>query len=473
MIAVKNGILQFTESNVDLLPFSPDIFVTTQLPVVYNPEAKSDAWLNFIQQIQPNEEDRHLLQECLGTILLKEDLHYIFWLYGNTGRNGKGTVIRTMFTIFGTANCSAVSVTEMDGKHQFALYEMTNSLINVSPEPPIERILTIQLLQSLTGGDAISTERKGIQTRTKHTFFTKQLIMGNLFPRILKATQAFYERMIFINFPNSFTGEKQIIHIERQWLETEEDKSAILNWLIEGTLRVLKNGKKIKKPKSQNDVELKFKRASDTIGAFVIEGIEKAGIHAYVPKRDVQAHYHFYCEQHDFQPDRKAQRLNEEIAKIEGVKTGSKNINGEKTKVWFGLKLKKLDDFDDGVENRLENTLDCYSNDESGTTGTVGTGIFAVKIAEKNENINGINDGSTGSTGSYIVNNAFEVAEGYRQLVCVFCQKSIMDNDWVQNSFTENKPAHVKCCVERLSQLNQSLEMSIFEDKCHASTEDF
>ena len=59
-----------------------------------------------------------------------------------------------------------------------------------------------------------------------------------------------------------------------------------------------------------------------------------------------------------------------------------------------------------------------------------------------------------------------ETAGSYLQLVCCFCQKPLMDNDWEQSSFSENKPAHKKCCDEKRKQLKQTVEMPDFEDKC-------
>jgi hypothetical protein len=41
----------------------------------------------------------------------------------------------------------------------------------------------------------------------------------------------------------------------------------------------------------------------------------------------------------------------------------------------------------------------------------------------------------------------------YEQLGCVFCQRGIMEDDWVQDDFTWNKPAHKKCYDEKQSQL--------------------
>jgi hypothetical protein len=47
----------------------------------------------------------------------------------------------------------------------------------------------------------------------------------------------------------------------------------------------------------------------------------------------------------------------------------------------------------------------------------------------------------------------------YTQLICYFCQKEIMENDWVQNEFTGNKPTHKNCYTEHRKQLKQSSEI--------------
>ena len=56
--------------------------------------------------------------------------------------------------------------------------------------------------------------------------------------------------------------------------------------------------------------------------------------------------------------------------------------------------------------------------------------------------------------------------DNYQQLVCYFCNKPLMDKDWEESAFSENKPAHKKCCDDKRRQLKQTLETPDFEDKC-------
>ena len=42
---------------------------------------------------------------------------------------------------------------------------------------------------------------------------------------------------------------------------------------------------------------------------------------------------------------------------------------------------------------------------------------------------------------------------GYSQLCCFFCGKPINENNWLSDSFTENKPCHKKCYDDTKAQI--------------------
>jgi hypothetical protein len=53
---------------------------------------------------------------------------------------------------------------------------------------------------------------------------------------------------------------------------------------------------------------------------------------------------------------------------------------------------------------------------------------------------------------------------GYQQLVCGYCQKGIMEDDWVQDDFTDGKPVHRQCYDVFRNQLKQSSETPVLEE---------
>ncbi len=367
-IAVQNGLLDIQTGK--LAPFTPFEFNTNKLNVEYKEGAKSESWLEFINQVCPADKD--LLQEWSGYLLIKGyPYHAIMWLYGPTGRNGKGVWARTMQAILGEANYSSVSIDEFDGKHRFAVFGLHDSLFNICSEPRTDRMLTIELLQALTGQDSIDAERKGVQERFKFKNSAKMTVMGNKFPKVDNPTNAFWERLKLIKFPFQFVGADQIPNIEKNWLDDPEQRSGILNWMIEGALRLINNLGRFTETKTQQETIIQFKRASDSIGAFLAECIEFDS-QAYARKNETQELYKGYCELIGV-VNESDKKVAERLKNTPRVKDTSIRIGGQKTKIWKGIKLKPLPKIEGDDEETTEGTQQTTLGGESGTSGTSGT----------------------------------------------------------------------------------------------------
>lgn len=388
-IAVQNGLLDIQTGNIEA--FTPYEFNTAKLHVEYKADAKCPKWLAFIEQICP--QDKDLLQEWSGYFLRKGmPYHALMWFIGPKGRNGKGTWARTMQAILGEENYSAVPIEYLDGKHRFAVFNLRDSLLNICSEPRADRKLTIELLQALSGEDPIDAERKGIQEPFKMVNPAKMTIMGNKFPNIDNPTDAWWERLKLIKFPNRFVGDAQIPNIERIWLDDPEERSGILNWMIEGALRLIKNRGQFTQTKTQKETIIQFKRASDTVGAFIMECLT-LDLKAITPKADPYPLYKEYCEAIGAQP-KSANELNEKLESVIGVKATSVRTGAEKkkTKVWKGFILKSIpemsddDKIEDDDEDATDSTTQTTLGVESGTRGTNGTtfGTSFESLPQKN-----------------------------------------------------------------------------------------
>jgi hypothetical protein len=71
---------------------------------------------------------------------------------------------------------------------------------------------------------------------------------------------------------------------------------------------------------------------------------------------------------------------------------------------------------------------------------------------KKNELKNYFNTADTEETKNAKISTSYpkeETSSDYSQLVCAFCQKEIMENDWLQDDFTWGKPAHKSCYEEK------------------------
>jgi len=427
-IAVENGLLDLETG--ELTPFNLNEMAFYNIPVKYDPTArKLDNWLTFYKEVV-HAEDIPLLQEWLGYCLYPSfPLHYALWVHGE-GRNGKGVYDRTIQGLMGKNNVSAVGLEELNGdRSRFALKDFYGKLYNSTSEPSTNKVFRTEIFQKLTGGDTIQAERKNSNDRITFVSCAKLTIYGNKFPKIYKPTTAFKDRMLFVEFPNYINESDRIPNLENVWLNDPEQKSALLNWALEGLRRLLSQGH-FSKSKTQEETEIQFQKTSDVIGAFITECGEY-GKPYKILRSEAYAKFKDYCEVNglDAETDRIfTQRLKDD-SKIKMCKIGNE-------RAWQGITFSEATD---QSTDSTDSTHD-YCPQISG---------YSQKSEERENSVlcvpcvlkKGDAEGES------------EVSEGYQQLVCVFCGKAIMDSDWSQDNFTWNKPAHNRCYDEKKSQL--------------------
>ena len=172
----------------------------------YNPGAKCDKWLKFLEDVQPDKMERQSLQEFSGYCLIPSLPYHKLLIEHGTGRNGKGSFNRTIESILGTDNVSKIGISDLDGGHRFSAAELYGKLLNVSSEPATAMVLQTEQLKDLTGGDSISAEVKYRQNRIKFLPFAKHIIVGNKFPRIEDDTVAWWDRVLYTEWTHLYRG---------------------------------------------------------------------------------------------------------------------------------------------------------------------------------------------------------------------------------------------------------------------------
>jgi phage/plasmid-associated DNA primase len=282
--------------------------------------------------------------------------------------------------VLSVENCSALGLEEFDGNHRFALYQLKNSLMNVSSEPKVKKILDTELLKKITGEDLIEAEAKGVQTRVKFSNTAKEIVLGNEYPRVEDTTNAFWDRVRLLNFPCRFVGKDQPQSIEKTWLSTPRERSGILNWMLEGLQRLLRN-REFTMSRSQENQIIDFKRASDSIGAFVAEMVV-FDPKLFTSRPESYSCYKDYCDNIGVSSENDKAFYNR-MRKTPKIKEAKKN----KTRGFLGFAIKRKngqqllpeDDIEDldAEEKPKNSTTDEKANQETlnfGTAGTAGTG---------------------------------------------------------------------------------------------------
>ena len=82
--------------------------------------------------------------------------------------------------------------------------------MNVSSEPKISKYgLSTTVLKMVTGQDTISAEIKGKNERLVFTNVSKLFVLGNRFPIVNDNSLGWWHRVVGLDFPNTFEGEKK------------------------------------------------------------------------------------------------------------------------------------------------------------------------------------------------------------------------------------------------------------------------
>ena len=275
LLNCQNGTFNLTTG--ELLLHSPDHMISKISNIIYNPEAKSSLWEKFVSDIMcDNPEMIAFLQQCLGySISPSTFLECFFVTYGETSRNGKGTlntVIQKMLGDYaGTASPDAFTSKKYKSSSDQA-NDAIASLVGtnyVSVSEPEERmVLDSALVKALTGNDKLRV-RKLYESGFEYTASFKIWFNTNYLPQITDETVFQSGRVILIPFERHFSESEQDKRMKEK-LTHDYIISAVFNWCYQGYLEVMKNDN-LEMPESVKEAVRKYAITQDRIGEFLDE----------------------------------------------------------------------------------------------------------------------------------------------------------------------------------------------------------
>lgn len=279
--------------------------------VYYDPNAKSEDFVKFIQEVlQEQEEKIEYVQRLFGYALsgdTSEETAYL--LYGPTTRNGKGTLLETYAHMLGgsegyamTMNPESLSQRKVkDGRQASGDIARLKGcrFLNMS-EPPEGMIFDAALLKTLLGRDTI-TARHLMQREFEYKPCFKLFINTNHLPRVIDDSLFTSGRLNVITFDRHFEPEEQDKHLKDR-LKTKENISGLFNWCLEGLKRFYLAGGK--PPNPITAATSHYQTDSDKIGLFITDCLE-------VSKRntkgsDVYFKYQSWCKESGQYPEGKS-----------------------------------------------------------------------------------------------------------------------------------------------------------------------
>jgi P4 family phage/plasmid primase-like protien len=325
----KNNLLPVREGNgikhivVDLKTKSirartKEDYFTYELDVEYK-KASCPLWDKFISQITCHDPKQcEDLQRIWGYCISGEVKEKLAFFFVGTGNNSKSTLVNIFIKLFEHEDNDFISsinpdIISQNFKRSNAptpeLYKVKNARIAIVNEFGHTNI-NEDLFKTLTSGGLDPIEARPLY-REPVTFVPrfKLIILMNNLPN-LSDMKSVMNRVKIVDFKAEFTDdlskcnpEKYIFprdpYISENLLSSEESKSAILNWLIEGANKYYHEGLQLSD--NVNKATMDFKNASDTVQSFIDNccQIEKDSRVAGKPLYDA---YKQYCLDNNMRP---------------------------------------------------------------------------------------------------------------------------------------------------------------------------
>lgn len=259
-IPLANGVLCL--STKVLHPHDPKYRFTYKLPVNYNPTATCPKTDVFLDQILTKEQ-KLTIQEWMGYYFYRNYMFKKAIIFVGEGDTGKTTLLEVIINLLGKENIASVSLHKMTSDRFAAahLYEKHGNLVD---ELSAKDISDTGNFKVATGGGSISGEYK-FGNQFSFNNFSKFTFACNKIPDVTDFDdEAYFGRWMVIRFENVIT--KKIPNFIST-LTSDEERSGLFNWVIEGLERLLKE-KTFSYKKTAMETKKEMMRSGSSIAVF-------------------------------------------------------------------------------------------------------------------------------------------------------------------------------------------------------------
>lgn len=274
IINFKNGILHLDTG--ELTQHSPRYLSSIQLPCDYKEQTslpKTNYFNNFMNDLTDGDEEikKLILQFCgvtLSNIRGYRGKAALF-LVGK-GDCGKSVLRSLIIGLLGIENCSNIDLKDLESR--FSKIQILNKRLVGSSDMGCMKIANLERFKSITGGDYITGEYKGMDIldfRYDGTLF----MAGNQLP-VFSGDKGdhVYRRFIIVECNNVIPPEKQDKYLVEHLLE---EKDYIISLALQGARQFIKNTYKYDVPKKCLDLLESYKIDNDSVLTFIKECMVK------------------------------------------------------------------------------------------------------------------------------------------------------------------------------------------------------
>lgn len=266
------------------------VFVpNTVMPMLNEDVAAKDEVFGIVAEWVDSEEEAHSLLHHLATSLSPGYSAVKYVLLLGEGRNGKGTLMKMMLSLFGHGNVSTVTRQDISEKSP-TVTELNGKLLNLVFDGRADYLKDSGMEKSLIAGEPVPIRKLYESTPTlvrTNALFVEGL---NREPKSNDKSSALQKRLVRFQFPNVYALDHKF---EKRMLR-EENLGAFLSLLIDHYVREDEVAAKLAPTKKAmelqlehmyvNSVALQFLKWLEETDPLGVTGMLGSPLHDIVPK---------------------------------------------------------------------------------------------------------------------------------------------------------------------------------------------
>lgn len=264
-VQFRNGWI--LNNNKDILKMT-GVFTPFNMNVDYNPDANDENVINFINWFCQNDKDLiGLFEEILGHILMTEKFpHHIFFFIGNTGNNGKSTMLNMIENWTNNLH-STVALEQFEKPENLAL--LIDKLVNCGDDIKASMIEDSRAMKTITSGNKILCRPLYVNPFEFKPSATL-IFTCNEIPFFKDKSGGVARRVVCFPCDAQLEDGKRDMDMDYK-LSTDSAKSTLLNLALKGLKRIYDHYGQLTKVDAVTQATEKYLLESDNIAMFFEE----------------------------------------------------------------------------------------------------------------------------------------------------------------------------------------------------------
>ena len=316
LINFKNGLLRVTETGTVLIPHTPTVYSTIQIPCDWTgksePTPVFDAYIRTLTN--GDKAGEQLLLEFMGVCISNIKgwrMKKALFLVGD-GDTGKSQLKSLVERLLGKGNFIGIDLKEIEAR--FGTGAIYGTRLAGSSDMSFLSMDELKTFKKITGGDSLYAEFKG-QQAFEFTYNGLLWFCMNRLPKFGGDNgQWVYDRIMVVRCPNVIPKDRQ----DKQLLDKMyAERNGIVHKAIQALQAVIRNGYRFSEPESISAARTRYMSENSTVVSFFEECMcpwQNGRIQKHCTTGRIYRVYQAWCRDNNNGFSKTAKEFREELA---------------------------------------------------------------------------------------------------------------------------------------------------------------